>query len=103
MVWLKGILDNLGGIFKGANTLTEGKGTTRLREDNSAESWLTQSIRPIIAIWVLGLTTYVLFTPAVAITIQTLVFALLSDVVVFYFAARTTEKVIDKILKATGK
>lgn len=97
------LIANIGSIFKGANTLVEGKGTTRLREDNSSESWLTQSIRPLIAIWVLALSTYVLFVPTVALTVQTLVLALLSDIISFYFIARTTEKVIKEILAKLGK
>lgn len=103
MGWIKGLIDGAGNILKGSNTLITGKGTTRLKEDNGAESWLTRSIRPIIAIWVLALTTYVLFATGVSLTVQTLVFALLSDIVTFYFVARTTEKVIKTILDSLKK
>jgi len=101
--WISGLISKTGEIFTGVNELSKGKGTTRLEIDNKAESWLTQSIRPLISLWVLALSTYVLFVPTVAISVQTLVLALLSDVISFYFIARTTEKVIktilDKIIK----
>ena len=99
MGFIQGLLASAGTILKGTNTLVEGKGTTRLREDNGAESWLTQSIRPIIALWILGLVTIIVFDPdTFTPEMSAMIFAMLSDVIKFYFIARSSEKIINMVV-----
>lgn len=85
-------------VLEEVNNLTEGKGTTRLKIDDDSDSGFTKSIRPLITVWVLSLSTYVMLYDTGNSELDALVYSLLSDIVVFYFAARTTEKVVGHIL-----
>jgi len=92
------VTGNAKDVLAGADKILEGKGTTRLRVDNVAESWLTQSIRPLIALWVLTLVTLVMFNPdIIPREMAAMSFAMLDDVIKFYFVARSSEKIIKMI------
>jgi len=98
MGWIKDMIKGSGEAIREVSTLTEGKGTTRLKIDNDSDNSFTKAIRPIIAIWVLAMATYVMLYSPDNVRLESVVYGLLSDVIVFYFAARTTEKVVGKIL-----
>ena len=88
-------------LISGVNDLSEGKGTTRLRADDMSESWLTQSIRPLITLWVLTLVTVIIFSPAIVpAEMAAMIFAMLSDIIKFYFIARTSEKIIKVVTQS---
>ena len=100
-----GIFDKLIGnaskVIDSTEKIIEGKGTTRLKIDNISESWLTQSIRPIITLWILTLVTYIMFEPGVISNeMSAVVFSMLSDIIKFYFIARTSEKIIKMITES---
>ena len=82
------------------SNLLKGKATTRQENDANSNSWLSQNIRPIMTLYVLLLVSWMMYSPdRFGEDLQALLFALLADIVKFYFVAKTSERVLIKLIE----